>query len=170
MRVRQIEGKLALELEGPEKEALWVSLLALRDHYRTELAELPEPLQRYWVGSVSRESLQGAEGEEAGELLKETRLSWRSERAELVEQWLQRLRPIPGTGRSGLLLEKEELDIFLSIINDRRLTLAVEHGIGEEEMNRNPLWVSSRALQRALWEIHFLAYLQETLLSFLSGS
>jgi hypothetical protein len=170
VRVREIEGKLALELEGPEKEALWVSLLALRDHYRAELAELPEPLRRYWVGSISKESLTGPEAEEAEELLKETRLAWRSERAELVERWLERTHPVPGTGRSRLVLERDEVDAFLSIINDRRLTLAVEHGIGEEEMNRNPLWVSSRSLQRALWEIHFLAYLQEVLLSFLSGS
>jgi hypothetical protein len=56
---------------------------------------------------------------------------------------------------------------FVTAINDYRLAAAARHGIGETEMNAHSLWQLAKLApprQKAVLEIHFLAWLiEETL-------
>jgi hypothetical protein len=156
------DGELTLEFEGAEKELLLLSLVEMREQYETDAGTLPEPVRRYWDGTLSV-SAKGELGE-AAEDLRDARLGWREERLRAVERWLA---PdgglVDGTPRS-FILDEEEIDLFFSVLNDRRLTLAALHGIGDTGMEENPADVQDRNLQRALWEIHFLAFVMENCL------
>jgi hypothetical protein len=156
------DGELILEFEGAEKELLLLSLVEMREQYELDPEMLPEPLRRYWDGTLSV----SAKGElaEASDDLRDARLGWRHERLRAVERWLA---PdgglVDGTPRS-FVLDEEEIDLFFCVLNDRRLTLAALHGIDDGRMEENPADVQDRNLQRALWEIHFLAFVMENCL------
>ena len=164
MKVARNQNEIVFRFEAAEREILLSSLLELRNHYQTDVSQLPEALQRHWRGTVSR----GEEDEEipgAAEELEAERLGWRPERLALLQTWLAPDSPLQNPAQASLRLSRGEVDEFLSMLNDRRLTLAITQGITEEQMDWNPLTVRSRDLQRALWEIHFLAYLQESCVS-----
>ncbi|WP_018291549.1 DUF2017 family protein [Verrucomicrobium sp. 3C] len=164
MKVARHENQTVFHFEPAEREILLASFLELRKHYQTEFSQLPEELQQYWRGTMSR----GEEDEailSAAEELEVERLSWRSERLALLDKWLAPDSPLQNPSETSLTLSPGEVDEFLSMLNDRRLTIAVAEGIAEEQMDWDPLSVGSRDLQRALWEIHFLAYLQESCVS-----
>lgn len=152
-------GDLVLEFEGAEKELLLLSLAETRDHYEADVDDLPEPVRRYWEGTLS---LSGkAELAEAAGDLRDARLSWRPERLLALERWLS-----PGSGLAGgsLILEAEEIDVFFCVLNDRRLTLAALHAIDDGRMEANPADLDEKEVQRAAWEIHFLAFVMESCL------
>ncbi|MDD4932451.1 MAG: DUF2017 family protein [Methylacidiphilaceae bacterium] len=164
MKIARNQNDTVFRFEPAEREILLGSLLELRKHYQTDFSQLSEALQQHWRGTMSRE----AEGEEipgAAEELEAERLGWRPERLALLDKWLAPDSPLQNPAQASLTLSQGEVDEFLSMLNDRRLTLAVGQGITEEQMDWNPLTVRSRDLQRALWEIHFLAYLQESCVS-----
>ncbi|VVM08367.1 hypothetical protein MAMC_02079 [Methylacidimicrobium cyclopophantes] len=164
MKVARNRDQIVLRLESGEREILLGSLLALRKHYQTELSQLSEALQHHWRGTLTR----GDGAEEipgAAEELEAERLSWRPQRVALLDKWLAQGSPLQSASPASLTLSEGEFDEFLAMLNDRRITLAVAHGVTEEQMEWNPLTVQSRELQKALWEIHFLAFLQESCVS-----
>jgi hypothetical protein len=151
-----VAGGLVLSFEGAEKELLFMALLETQEDYAVGYDRLPEPLQKFWAGTLSDDPALA----EAADDLKEARLAWRSERATALEQWLTPDGPLAGTDPL-FMIEAEEVDLFLAILNDRRLTLAAYHGFGEGELEVDPQDISAKEIQRAAWEIHFLAHVME---------
>ncbi|CAB4243899.1 conserved protein of unknown function [Methylacidimicrobium sp. AP8] len=167
MKIERHPDAAVLHFDPGEREILVSSLLELRKHYQTDVSQLSEPLQQYWRGVLTRS--EGIEDDEemadGADVLEAERLSWRPERVALLNRWLAPESSLHNPLDPSLRLSRGEIDEFLSMLNDRRLTLAIAQGITDEQMEWNPLMVKSRDLQRSLWEIHFLAYLQESCIS-----
>ncbi|QSR84864.1 DUF2017 family protein [Methylacidimicrobium sp. B4] len=163
MKIERHPDAAVFHFEPGEREILVSSLLELRKHYQTDLSQMSEAMQSHWRGVLTRG--EGFEEDEeipgGAEELEAERLSWRPERVELLNRWLAPESPLQHAVQPSLRLSQGEVDEFLAMLNDRRITLAVAQGITDEQMEWNPLTVKARDLQRALWEIHFLAYLQE---------
>jgi len=156
VNVAVVGGGLVFSFEGAEKELLVMALLETQEDYSVSYDRLPEPLQKFWAGTLSDDPALA----EAADDLKEARLAWRSDRAQALEQWLNPDGPLAGPDPL-FMLEAEEVDLFLAILNDRRLTLAAYHGFGEGEMEVDLEEISAKEVQRAVWEIHFLALVME---------
>jgi hypothetical protein len=89
-----------------------------------------------------------------------------------LERWAAQLAHIPSSG-STLRVPLEDADAFLTVLNDHRLRLAACNGIGQAEMDiQSPLALAQLppGQQKALFEIHVLAWLIEQTLSVLPQS
>ncbi len=154
-------GELVLEFEGAERELLLLALAALKDDYEADYDSLPDVQRRYWDGTLTVS--QGPDLAEAAADLKDARLGWRSDRLRALERWLG-----PESGLAGnddlFVLPADDIEQFLSVLNDRRLLLAAVHAVNDGKMEENPADVEDKDLQRALWEIHFLAFVMENCL------
>ena len=146
-----------------EPEAYFVVnvLAQLAGHYRQDVAQLPPTQRAYWLGkgSLPADTLpEPRELRSAEELLAESRLDLRSERLDLAENWI---RAFKATGeRAPWILEisSTERDEFLAMINDRRLLVALEHGITESEMDADPNQIENEERRTAIYEIYFLGH------------
>ena len=124
-----------LSFAEPEAAFIMNVLARLARHYREDIAELSPELRTFWQNGASvRDAAQKAEGGEAGEsrdVLAESRADLRSERRELAESWLRdfELAEEPWTFE----MTTAERDEFVSMLNDRRLILALEAGITQED-------------------------------------
>ncbi|ACD82712.1 hypothetical protein [Candidatus Methylacidiphilum infernorum] len=166
MKIREDKDELIIQFEPTERELLLTSLFELKKHYQQEISEFPDPLRKFWTGELSRQT-SPAEVEELIEDLTAERLELRSERLKLLEDWLSKENSLRNPSKGYLRIAKKDIDQFLCLLNDRRITLALMHGITEEQMEWDPFLIKSKALQQAIWEIHFLAYLQENCISYL---
>jgi hypothetical protein len=169
VKIREENEQLVILLEPTERELLLSSLFELRKHYQQEISQLPEPLRKFWLGELSRDPQLQSELDDLKEDLSAERIELRSERLRLLEEWLSRESPLRNPSKGFLRIAKKDIDQFLCLLNDRRLTLAIIHGITEEQMDWDPFLIKSKPLQQAIWEIHFLAYLQENCISYLMG-
>lgn len=149
---------LELEFEGTERELLVMSLTELQKQYEVALDELPPALQAYWKGTLS--SQPDPTLAEAAEDLKDARLAWRSERLNAVDHWLGLKGSLLDKDNDFFVLEADEIDLFLAVLNDRRLSLAALHDFGDAAMEIHPSAAPAEA-QRALWEVHLLAFIME---------
>ena len=111
-------------------------LARLARHYHEDMAELSPALRTFWQSGASvREAAAKAgsgEAEESRDVLAESRADLRSERCELAESWLREfeLAEEPWT----VEMTTAERDEFISMLNDRRLILALETGLTREDM------------------------------------
>lgn len=157
---REKDGQWRLDLNEIEAHLLAGSLDRLVSHYRMTLEDLPEALQDYWRGRLAAEK-DAEQLRDAQQQLEEERLAWRGERLPKVEKWLAAYDE-SGIGRAWTLrLDREEMETFLVVLNDRRLTLAVEFGIDETLMEADMDAINDVALRQALWEVNILAHFQE---------
>jgi len=161
------EGALVLDFEGAEKEILFLSLTEIQEHYEADFEKLPQALKKYWSGTLSASA--DPELAEAAEDLRETRLAWRSDRLKALDRWLASDGVLADPDSHRLRLDPDEIDLFLAILNDRRLTLAILHGFDDPDMEVNPASIEDNDRQRALWEVHFLAFVMEHCLQGLQG-
>jgi hypothetical protein len=128
-------GRWRLILGEPEAAFLMNVLARLARHYRDDPADLSPALRAFWqTGASVPESMPKPDGGEAGEsrdVLAESRPDLRSERRELAESWLRdfELAEEPWSFE----MTTAERDEFVSMLNDRRLVLALEAGIMQEE-------------------------------------
>jgi len=128
-------GRWRLTFGEPEAAFLMNVLARLARHYREDLAELSPALRTYWQTGASipaaASKAEGADGEESRDVLAESRADLRSERRVLAEAWLRdfELAEEPWTFE----MTTAERDEFVSMLNDRRLILALEAGIAKEE-------------------------------------
>jgi hypothetical protein len=138
------------------------ALRQLSQHYEVKIEDLPERLRTYWQGRVSSGQGDGEALQEEQELLEGERAAWRSERHAMIQQWLGGYQ----AGRAWqLALAEPELDVFVAIINDRRLILSVEFGVTDADMDRDPEDVPHDRRRQVLWEIHLLALFLERILA-----
>ena len=150
-----------------EAQVLAGSFQRMAVHYQLQLEDLPPALQKHWRGHVAEAKDADALKEEQ-HLLEGERQAWRSERLTLAEKWLAAYME-SGVGRPwSLQLEREELEGLLMVLNDRRLILALEHGIDETLMEVDFDDIKEVPLRQALWEVHVLALFQEQCLAALT--
>lgn len=159
---------LLIEFAESEKEMLLFSLEELREHYSTDESKLPSKLRKFWRGTLSRTPEKTEEWTEAEEDLASARWGIKSERLVLVNRWLASDGLLLAANQSKLGLDEGECEQFLCILNDRRLLLALEYNLDDTLLEKNPVTVSDHEAQQALWEIHFLAYLQQQVLDAVS--
>jgi hypothetical protein len=155
---------LLIEFAESEKEMLLFSFEELREHYSTDESKLPSKLRKFWRGTLSRTPEKTAEWSEAEEDLASARWGIKSERLIFVNQWLSSTGLLLAANSSKLSLDPSECEQFLCIINDRRLLLALDHQLDDVLMEQNPINVPDHEAQQALWEIHFLAHIQQQVL------
>jgi hypothetical protein len=122
-----------VELGAIESNLLTTLFQRALEQYRQKVDSLPEAVQQHLRGSISKEA-EPEKLREEQEALQAERLAWRGERLVLLEKWMgDYLRS--GVGKSWTFdLTRDELEGLLMILNDRRLLLATEHGLDEEEM------------------------------------
>ncbi|HEY0454877.1 MAG TPA: hypothetical protein VGE41_00775, partial [Verrucomicrobiae bacterium] len=97
----------------------------------------------------------------------------KTERVERLNRWIRRLAQCRSDRKVALRLTIDAASDFMSIINDRRLLLAAQNEIGEEQMQARNFSVleSLRPEQfAALCEIDLLASLIDAMLRMLPGN
>lgn len=162
MKGRAVKEGWIVIVNEAEGQLLAHCFAKLAAHYEVSIQDLPERLQAYWRGTISRqEGCRKSEWAEAQADLEETRRAWRSQRLEVLKEWLCEYDAQRNEPNWELKLNADRMDLFLSILNDRRLTLAAEWNIGDEEMDSDPCEVKREEVRQALWEIHLLSYFQE---------
>ena len=91
---------------------------------------------------------------------------FKGENLVLIEGWLRQLTE-KGSGRMELVVPVEQAEVFVGALNDHRLRVAAERGIGQEEMELRDIGAAESLgaeRQAALMEIHFLAWVIEHVL------
>ena len=159
-------GAWRLEFAAEESKPVSDLLLRMLEHYQIEFSTLPEALQRYWRGCLSKAG-NPEELKEAREHLQEERLVWRGERMALLEKWYKDSKSVAEDQPWTLALSPEEFESLLVILNDRRLMLATQYGMNEEDLEN--AWTKKAQTQDlpallALQEIEMLGNLQYILL------
>jgi hypothetical protein len=158
----------SLNLDVPQAHLLAHSLGGIVDVYRSPLENLAPMVQDYLRGRIAPDTAT-ADLTEAQEVLEAEKSIWRSDRLAKVIRWMGQLRKGLELQKPQLLLLKEDVPVFLAVLNDRRLVLAAEGGVTEEIMNADPQELEDEDLQRKIWEIHLLAYFQEEILEKMDG-
>jgi|HubBroStandDraft_1064217.scaffolds.fasta_scaffold309194_2 hypothetical protein len=152
-------GRWRLGFSEPEAYFLINVMAQLASHYREDVARLSPAQRAYWLGQGNlppgaiprRDEVQSAE-----ELLADVRLELRSERLALAEKFLHEFKAAGKYDPWSIELSSAERDEFLAMINDRRLLVALDHGITEADMDADPNQVEDEARRAAIFEIYFL--------------
>lgn len=163
------KGRWRLIFNEFEAPILAGSCQQLAGQYRLKVEDLPEPLQTYWRGRIAED--QDVEDlREEQHQLEEERLAWRSERLPLVEKWLAAYIE-SGLGKPWVLeLQREELENLLIIINDRKLTLGLEHGLDRALVDADFNDISDNILRLALQEVCILDQIEDRCLAAIASA
>jgi hypothetical protein len=152
-------GQWRLSFNEPEADDLIGVLARLGKHYQEDVARMPSALRAYWRGTIcgdgaaDREELQ-----ESQEALAEARAELRSERLALVENWLREFELTEERDPWRVEISSAERDEFVAMLNDRRMLLALEIGITEEDMESDSGQIPDRARRQGIREIDFLGH------------
>lgn len=169
MNARQEDKQLVLNFTFFESQVLRQILEFIGDTYRKKPSELDPQAAAAWYSTRGCESA-GMSSEETQEWLHQMH-EFRTSRRTLIEQCAQHLRPKALAEPLELRLTLDAAADLITVLNDYRLLAAARNEIGQREMDLNSMAEFSALpapQQTALTEIHFLAYLIETLLQFLS--
>jgi hypothetical protein len=134
---------------------LW-SLRQTAGLYALPAGELPESVRRAWYAAGDQDV---ADPEEWCHLLREGR----DPQNRHLQGWM-RVLSAPSVFPCRLRLDAGVCDLFLTILNDRRMALSGEWEVGEGDMERPLEEVEDPGKRRALLEIHFLALIMELVL------
>jgi len=148
-------------LSFPEAEAVFIiNILArLGRHYQEDLDEMSPALRAYWQGPLAHGEVTDKKAlKESEEVLSEVRTELRSERLNLVENWIREFEIAEKRDPWAVEVSNEERDEFVSMLNDRRLVVAFEMGITEEEMTMNPSEIVDETRRHAVLEIDILGH------------
>ena len=160
MNSEQIEaGQWRLSFAEHEAAFLVHVLTRLGQHYQEDIAELPPAQRAYWEGRITRNKISEKNDlKESQEMLSEARAELRSDRLALVETWLREFELAEERDPWTVEISAAERDEFVSMLNDRRLLLALELGITEHDMDAQPSQISSEARRAAILEIDVLGH------------
>jgi hypothetical protein len=160
MTSEQIEpGQWRLSFNEAEAGFLLGTLAQLGHIYQGNIAKMPPALRAYWQGIIS--SAPGTPGKEIRELqndLTEARTELRAERLALVENWLREYELAEQRDPWQVELSAAERDEFIAMINDRRMALALEIGVTEEDMETDLGQVQDEARRNGILEIDVLGH------------
>ncbi len=142
-----------------EPEALFIInvLAQLGRHYQEDVAKMPPALRAYWQGKISDGAVRpGDELNEAQETLVEARAELRSERLNLVDNWIRSFELAEDRDPWVVELTNDERDEFVAMLNDRRLHLAFQSGITEHDMEMDPDEIELEERRHTVLEIDIL--------------
>jgi hypothetical protein len=169
MHARREDKHILLGLTFFESQVLRQILLFIGETYGKKPSELDPPAVAAWYSTRGCESA-GMSSEETQDWVAQMH-EFRSGRRVFIEKCVQNLRAKEIAKPLELTLGLEEASELVTILNDHRLLTAARNEIGQKEMDLNSM-ADFSALpapqQTALTEIHFLAYLIESLLHLLS--
>jgi len=159
MTSEQIDrGQWQLGFSEPEAEFIINTLAGLGKHYQEDVSKMSPTLRAYWQGTLTR----GAGGtdalKESQEMLSDARNELRSERLELVENWIREYELAEECDPWKVVLSGAERDEFVSMLNDRRMLLAHELGITEADMDANLARITDERRRAAVLEIDVLGH------------
>jgi len=152
-------GRWRLSFTGPEAGFLIQVLARLGKHYQENVARMPPALRAYWQGTISRGGVAGKDDlKESQEVLAEARAELRDERLAVVENWMRDFEITEERNPWRVEISSAERDEFVSMLNDRRMLLALELGITEEDMEADPRQISQEARRAGILEIDVLGH------------
>jgi hypothetical protein len=160
MTCEQIDpGQWRLSFSEPEGGFVINVMTRLASHYREDPSEMPPGLSAYWQGTISHAPGPRPDDlQEAQETLAEARAELRSERLALAERWIREYDITEDRQPWQVEISSAERDEFLAMLNDRRLSLALEIGISDAEMEIDPSRISDDARRSAILEIDVLGH------------
>ena len=160
MTCEQIEpGQWRLSFNEPETDFVINTLARLGRHYQEDVARMPPALRAYWQGTITRsESAPKGEVRELQDDLAEARTELRAERLALVENWMRDYELSEQRDPWQVELTTAERDEFLSMLNDRRMMLALEIGITEDDMEADLGQIANEARRAGILEIDVLGH------------
>jgi hypothetical protein len=152
-------GQWRLSFTGPEAGFLIHVLGRLGKQYQENVARMPPALRAYWQGTIRRGGVAGKEDlKESQEVLAEARAELRAERLALVENWMREFELAEERDPWRVEISGPERDEFVAMLNDRRMLLALELGITEEDMEADPGRISNEARRAGIFEIDVLGH------------
>ena len=152
-------GQWRLSFTEPEGGFLITILARLGKHYQEDLAHMPPVLRAYWQGTISWDDVAGQDDlKESQEVLAEARAELRAERLALVENWMRDFELAEERDPWKVEISGAERDEFVAMLNDRRMLLALEAGITQEEMEADPHDISDEARRSSILEIDVLGH------------
>ena len=156
----QIEpGRWRLSFSEPEASFVISILSRLARHYQDDPADMPGPVRSYWQGAISARNAPLPENlRESQELLAESREELRSERLALAESWIREFEIAEERDPWQVEISSAERDEFVAMLNDRRLTLALETGVSDADMEIDPSHIPMDARRAAILEIDVLGH------------
>ena len=148
-----------LSFSEPEAYFIINVLARLGRHYQEDISQLPPALRAYWQGSIraGKIPLEG-ELQESQEVLSEARAELRSERLALAENWVREFEITEQRDPWTVEITSAERDEFISMLNDRRMLLALEIGVTQADMETDPAEISNEARRNAILEIDVLGH------------
>jgi hypothetical protein len=155
---------------GLERHVLERAIKTLVENYKLLPEQIDPRAGAVWYSTRGCEAARSS-GEETAEWLKQLH-STRMGRIDFLEKCLEQLaRRAPGPFTLGIPVQNAES--LMTALNDHRLLVAAQTGIGEHEMSMRSLASFTKLppeQQTALCEIEFLAYVIEELLQLLGNS
>jgi hypothetical protein len=127
-------------------------------HYQEDVEQMPPALRAYWQGTITRGKIADEAMKESQDVLSEARSELRSERLDLVETWIREYELAENRDPWQVEITGAERDEFVSMLNDRRLLVALDLGITENDMETHPSHVSSEARRSGVLEIDVLGH------------
>lgn len=148
-----------LSFSEPEASFIINVLTRLAHHYRDDPADMPPAVRAYWQGSISHGKAPLPEDmRESQEMLAESREELRSERLALAESWIREYEIAETREPWQVEISSDERDEFVAMLNDRRLTLALEAGISDIEMDTDPSHIPQDKRRSSILEIDVLGH------------
>jgi hypothetical protein len=151
-------GRWRLGFAEPEAGFLINVLARLGKHYQEDVARMPPALRAYWRGTISPSEAGREDLKESQEVLAEARTELRAERLALVENWLRDYELTEERNPWNVDISTAERDEFVAMLNDRRMLVALEFGITQEDMESDPGEISDQTRRASVFEIDFLGH------------
>jgi len=160
MTCEQIDpDRWRLGFSEPEAGFIINVLAWLGKHYREDVSRMPPALRAYWQGTITRDKIADKEDlKELQEVLAEARAELRAERLALVENWLRDFELAEERDPWKVELSSADRDEFISVLNDRRMLLALEMGITEQDMEADPNEIPNETRRVGILEIDVLGH------------
>ena len=156
----------AISLHLQSTEALWLlnTFQSLQIAYETPMESLSDQERTYWKGSLLDPHASSSHLKNESEALELERLEWKENRHIIVNRWLDQFNDYNHKREFEFKFLREEADALLQITNDRRLLLAANHDIQEEDMHHDLEKLHQNPKAGALIEIDFLAFVQSAVI------
>lgn len=156
----------AISLHLHPSEAIWLlnTFQSLQQSYETPMESLSDQERSYWKGSLLDPHASSSLLKNASEALELERLEWKDHRLTIINRWLDQFNDFNPKQEFEFKFLKEEADALLQITNDRRLLLAANHNIQEEDMHHDLEKLHQNPKAGALIEIDFLAFVQSAVI------
>ncbi len=152
-------GQWRLSFNEPEAAFLINVLARLGKHYQEDVARMPPMLRAYWQGTIARGDAAGKEElRESQEVLAEARAELRAERLALVENWMREFELAEERDPWRVEISGAERDEFVAMLNDRRMLVALELGVTEQDMDADLGQISNETRRAGILEIDVLGH------------